>query len=673
MVSEEQKHQLKSNKELLVDYILRNGGRMDGKKITCLLHNDHNPSASILKNPQGEYSVYCHSCNNGAINGRAGDIFNLIGYLENISEFPKQVERAAEMAGIVLENKKNDAAQSYTPMQQKQPQKTLKNDAGEPKKKSDYKDKYKEWNEHLNEINAKEESHYLKDRRISMETANKHNIGYADNFKVGGLLMKRALIIPLDASTFIARNTDLAAEKGDRFRKVGANIPFNSKALKGDAPIFLVEGQLDALSIIECGGAAMAIGTNGKTQLLLDAIKENPPKKPFIIALDNDDAGERGIEQLKETFDANNIEYVVDRDILGTSLYSWSEDAPCKDANDALKASADMLKGRVQLLAAAAEKAIKGEKEIYEERHKASRLASLFFEKITNKDTPPAIPTGFLELDKVLDGGLHEGLYIVGAISSLGKTTLVTQIADQIAAAGKDVLFFTLEMSREEIIAKSISRLTSILAEQENKPTFYKKSNRNIASKFYECSEQEQDFIAGAFDAFNEELEGIGEHLYIHEGVGDIGVKEIAERVAQHKRLTGNSPVVVIDYLQILAPYDAKATDKQNIDKAVLEVKRLSRDYKIAIIGISAFNRANYNERVNMASFIGSSGIEYGCDVLIGLQLEGAGGKDFNVDDAKKRNPRAVELKILKNRNGRTGDSFFYEYYPVFNQFKERR
>ena len=43
-------------------------------------------------------------------------------------------------------------------------------------------------------------------------------------------------------------------------------------------------------------------------------------------------------------------------------------------------------------------------------------------------------------------------------------------------------------------------------------------------------------------------------------------------------------PVVLIDYLQILAPYSDKLTDKQSVDKNILELKRLSRDYKIPII-----------------------------------------------------------------------------------------
>ena len=62
--------------------------------------------------------------------------------------------------------------------------------------------------------------------------------------------------------------------------------------------------------------------------------------------------------------------------------------------------------------------------------------------------------TGIAGLDKALDGGLHAGLTVLGAVSSMGKTSLMLQMADTLAAAGRNVLFITIEMSRMELIAK---------------------------------------------------------------------------------------------------------------------------------------------------------------------------------------------------------------------------
>lgn len=72
-----------------------------------------------------------------------------------------------------------------------------------------------------------------------------------------------------------------------------------------------------------------------------------------------------------------------------------------------------------------------------------------------------------------------------------------------------------------------------------------------------------------------------------------------------------------------------------------------------------------------MEAFKESRAIEYSNDVLIGLQLKGVGSKDFDVIEAKKRNPRNIELMILKNRNGSVGEKLNFNYYPVFNYFEE--
>jgi len=114
-----------------------------------------------------------------------------------------------------------------------------------------------------------------------------------------------------------------------------------------------------------------------------------------------------------------------------------------------------------------------------------------------------------------------------------------------------------------------------------------------------------------------------------------------------------------------------RATDKQNTDKAVMELKRISRDFKLPLIAVSSFNRQNYKNPVAMEAFKESGAIEYSSDVLIGLQVKGAGSENLDINEIKKQDPRQVELVILKNRNGRMGDTIPYSYYPLFNRFTE--
>ena len=126
-------------------------------------------------------------------------------------------------------------------------------------------------------------------------------------------------------------------------------------------------------------------------------------------------------------------------------------------------------------------------------------------------------------------------------------------------------------------------------------------------------------------------------------------------------------------------------TDKQNTDFNVMQLKRISRDFNTAVIGISSFNRENYTAPVNMASFKESGAIEYSSDVLIGLQYKAmndlpkqekvAKTKALEIyseiaEKAKNKQPIEIQLKVLKNRNGTKG-AVELEFFPMFNKFKE--
>ena len=87
-------------------------------------------------------------------------------------------------------------------------------------------------------------------------------------------------------------------------------------------------------------------------------------------------------------------------------------------------------------------------------------LDNLIFNINTNNQGYERVwSTGIDGLDKKLNGGFHsKRLIVLGAISSLGKTSLALQVADNIARSGKDVLIFSLEMDSDELLAKTLSR-----------------------------------------------------------------------------------------------------------------------------------------------------------------------------------------------------------------------
>lgn len=589
----------------------------------------------------------CFSCNEG------GDIFDLIGKHEGITDYSEQLKRAGELFGVSIDSYMATAQEDFKEYQNQPKNEQYTHNSIHT---TDYTQFFLQANRDI------EKTSYH--RGLSIETLNRFKIGYVESWrhpKAPNAPASPRLIIPTSKESYLARDTrEQIPEEQKPYSKskVGSIHLFNAKALQNATkPIFIVEGELDALSIIEVGGEAVALGTTTKVKSLLEVLKTKKPEQPLIIALDNDEAGEKAYKELSEGLRG-----------LSILFYRLNPAGEYKDANEALQGNREALRQAVEEAEHIQDEAEQAQREAYLSTSTAHYLQS-FIDGIADSVNTPYIPTGFKGLDAVLDGGLYEGLYIVGAISSLGKTTLITQIADQIAQAGHDVLIFSLEMARAEIMAKSISRHTLQQVLSSGGDIRNAKTTRGITTgKRYEnYSKTERELINGAIVAYSQ----YAEHIYISEGIGDIGAEQIRETVKQHTLFTGNTPVVIIDYLQILAPYSERATDKQNTDKAVMELKRISRDFKTPVIGISSFNRANYSVAVTMEAFKESGAIEYSSDVLIGLQLKGAGKKDFDANEAKKKSPREIELVILKNRNGSTGDKLGFRYYPLFNYFEE--
>lgn len=90
--------------------------------------------------------------------------------------------------------------------------------------------------------------------------------------------------------------------------------------------------------------------------------------------------------------------------------------------------------------------------------HSLSGSVGLFTREKIEQVYIRRLKTGFPKLDALLGGGLTEGLTVLGAISGLGKSTFALQLAQNVAAEGTPVLFFSLEMSAARIASKAISR-----------------------------------------------------------------------------------------------------------------------------------------------------------------------------------------------------------------------
>lgn len=550
-----------------------------------------------------------------------------------------------------------------------------KTEAGE----TDYRDYYKACRERLTDPAAVS---YLEARGISIATARDCWIGYdpqADPAGAPGAMgnAKRRhpcprLIIPTSRAHYVGRSID--PKTPDEYKKLNAkgSSPelFNGTALYDPAQnnqiVFVVEGAFDALSFLEAGAAAVALNSKSNSEILLQLIQNRAPiPQRFIVVPDNDPNPKTNADtQARAQALCQKIQ------ALGYTAIVYNVAGEYHDANDALRGDrAGFMREVDKATDAAAEAAKRGAKpdnvEFYIQNLMGNDLAKF------KKD----IKTGFANLDREA-GGLYSGLYVVAAISSLGKTTFTHQLCDNLAAAGQDVIFFSLEQSRLELVTKSIARHMA---------------KKDMQSAVTSLAIRKGYLPQNVIDATREYAAAVGDRLSIVEGNFNCTVSFIGDYVRAYKARnktaeTGNKPVLVVDYLQVITPATdgngKRQTVREAIDETVKELKILSRDEDIPVILISSVNRANYLTPIDFESLKESGGIEYTADVIWGLQFQCLNEPLFaeankikekreRVKRAKAANPRKIELVCLKNRYGKASYCCAFNYYPAVDLFTE--
>lgn len=280
--------------------------------------------------------------------------------------------------------------------------------------------------------------------------------------------------------------------------------------------------------------------------------------------------------------------------------------------------------------------------------------------------------TGFADLDEALGGGLYpEQVTLIGAVPSLGKTTFALQIADNVARSGKPVVYFALEMSQAELFARSVSRISY---EHDSENALTQLDVMNLFNKPERLGKPKFDNLRGAADEYTRD---ISHKLYIIERrqnaqpntdkrLSVFDIQSITKQVLQKE---GQRPLVVIDYFQIMRPHTNTTQEYDVLKCAATTLKELARELKLHILVISSFNRNNYDLKANYAAFKGTGELEYSADNVIGMQAAGAGEQGFDINREKRKDPRNIELVLLKTRAVKTGETYKVDYYPAYNYF----
>ena len=631
MNREEARKYIRENwRDLLLDITEEARDKVNGEaSYICPLcdHGTHGDGLTFNPKSSDENGLHCFSCN------FSGDILDLMQRVYGIS-FTDALNLAAEKMGVTI-----DGSTDFSTFKEK-----------------DFTDYYKRCQASLTSPIA---ISYLKKRGISVDTARMYGIGYdsiADPAESGYNTPR--LIIPVNEKHYIGRSVDDTTPK--QFQKInncGAEIGiFNLQALydENNDTVFVVEGVFDALSILEMRSAAIALNSISNADKLIRILEQKATHATLILALDNDSD-----PSVREN--VRNAEQAIINGLtrLNVSYATSNISGEWKDPNEHLMNNRDSFL-----------QAIKDSiKRIKKPDNVATYLNEMLRDEIERFKQSANIKTGYYNLDKSA-GGLYPGLYAIAAISSLGKTTFMHQMADQIAASGHDVIYFSMEQSRLELVSKSLARITA-RKDMDNAVTSLAIRKGNFSS-----------LVADAVEQYKNE---VSDHLSIIESNFNCDCDYIDDYIRRYINRTGSRPVVIIDYLQVLQPETSNSVKKQSvkemIDSTVVTLRRMSRELDLTVIIISSVNRANYMRPIDFESLKESGGIEYTCDVVYGLQLqclerEMIFGKKDNIKEQrefirreKAKNPREIELVCLKNRYGISSFNCYFDYYPAYDLF----
>jgi replicative DNA helicase len=285
-----------------------------------------------------------------------------------------------------------------------------------------------------------------------------------------------------------------------------------------------------------------------------------------------------------------------------------------------------------------------------------------FVEKIQTESYKP-LQTGLQAFDRLIGGGVcRQSLVVLSAAPGAGKTALASQIFETMAKNGNDVSFLNLEMSREYLLARSLSRILWTNCKR------YDMSANDIL-RGYQWSEDQRSHVLEAVEIYRND---IAPHIIYNPHGNTTNIQEIKNTLdTQAINAINNgkeAPVVVLDYLHLVS--SSNASDAQEIVKQTTAMlKEHAVKYGTFVFAIAANNRESNNKGIiSQSSGRDSSALEYTADIQLALNYKALAkqeskpnGKKYdasNPEDMKilaMRNPREMLIQVLKSRMSEAG------------------
>ncbi len=257
----------------------------------------------------------------------------------------------------------------------------------------------------------------------------------------------------------------------------------------------------------------------------------------------------------------------------------------------------------------------------------------------SRKQLVTGVPTGFLELDEMLAGLQPSDLIIVAARPSMGKTSLVLNIAQHVGTkTNMTVGFFSLEMSKEQLFLRMLTSEAGIDAHR-------------LRTGFL----GERDFpkLTHAMEVLG------GARIFIDDSAS-IGVLEMRAKARRLKAEHGLD-LIIIDYIQLMqgrGRFENRVTELASISRGL---KGLAKELAVPVVVLSQLSRApeqRPNKRPQLSDLRESGALEQDADVVVMIFRE-------DMYEATEENQGVAELIIAKQRNGPTGTArlaFIREY-----------
>ena len=242
----------------------------------------------------------------------------------------------------------------------------------------------------------------------------------------------------------------------------------------------------------------------------------------------------------------------------------------------------------------------------------------------------PGMATGFGDLDRTLTGFHPTELVLLAARPGMGKTSFALNILLHAGKFSKKaVVFFSLEMSREQLA----TRLLSSEAFLDNKKLITGRLNQD-----------DWDKVTLAATALS--------HTSIY--IDDNPSLSVADMNAKCRRME-NLGLVIIDYLQLMTSAGGRGYAGENRQQAVSDISRMlkimAKELEVPVVCLSQLSRANEkreDKRPMLSDLRESGAIEQDADIVLFLYRD-----DYYNEDSEKRN--IAECIVAKNRHGETG------------------